>query len=223
MAHVLGVSASGYYAWLSRPESPRKKERRLLDVRVKAVFEENRRRYGALKICRALSAQGHLYGRGRVADAMRRQGLRACVGRKFVVTTQTKHTLSTAPNLLNRAFDQDRPNSVWVSAITYLKSRSGWLYLAVFIDLFSRRVVGWHLSTSLKHDLVLFALSKAVQRRRPRPGLMIHSDRGVQYCCDGFRNMVDIHGFIQSMSRKADCWDNAVAESFFRTLKTEWA
>ncbi|MDP6651609.1 MAG: IS3 family transposase, partial [Gammaproteobacteria bacterium] len=147
----------------------------------------------------------------------------AIVRRKFVVTTQTKHNLRTAPNLLSRAFDQETPNKVWVSDITYLKSRVGWLYLTVFIDLFSRRVVGWQVSRSLEHETILDALKQAVRSRRPEPGLMIHSDRGVQYCCDGFRMAVDSHGFIQSMSRKANCWDNAVAESFFRALKTEWA
>ena len=121
-----------------------------------------------------------------------------------------------------RSFDAGRPNEVWVSDITYLSSRSGWLYLVVFIDLFSRRVVGWCVSTSLAHETVLTALSRAVWQRRPQPDLMIHSDRGIQYCCDGFRKAVGAHQFVQSMSRKADCWDNAVSESFFKTLKTEW-
>jgi len=157
-----------------------------------------------------------------VADSMRRQGLRSKVCRKFVVTTDTKHDLKASPNLLNRAFDVGRPNEVWVSDITYLSSRSGWLYLVVFIDLFSRRVVGWCVSTSLAHETVLTALSRAVWQRRPQPGLMIHSDRSIQYCCDGFRKAVDEHQFVQSMSKKPDCWDNAVSESFFKTLKTEW-
>ena len=114
------------------------------------------------------------------------------------------------------------PNKVWVSDITYLRSRAGWLFLVVFLDLFSRRVVGWCVNTSLGHETVLTALSRAVWQRRPDPGLMIHSDRGAQYCCDGFREAIDTHQFVQSMSRKANCWDNAVAESFFRSLKTEW-
>ena len=138
------------------------------------------------------------------------------------MTTDTKHDLKASPNLLNRSFDAGRPNEVWVSDITYLSSRSGWLYLVVFIDLFSRRVVGWCVSTSLAHETVLTALSRAVWQRRPQPNLMIHSDRGIQYCCDGFRKAVDAHQFVQSMSKKADCWDNAVSESFFKTLKTEW-
>ena len=222
MAKLLDVSTSGYYGWFSRPESEREQERLLLDVLVKAAYEASRGRYGSLKISRALAAQGKPYRRNRVADSMRRQGLRSKVRRKFVVTTDTKHDLKASPNLLNRAFDAGRPNEVWVSDITYLSSRSGWLYLVVFIDLFSRRVVGWCVSTSLAHETVLTALSRAVWQRRPQPNLMIHSDRGIQYCCDGFRKAVDAHQFVQSMSKKADCWDNAVSESFFKTLKTEW-
>jgi transposase InsO family protein len=222
MAKVLEVSKSGYYAWLSRPECSREKERRHLDVLVKAAFETSQSRYGSRKIRRVLAAQGHVYSRSRVADSMRRQGLRSKVRRKFVVTTDTKHDLKASPNLLNRQFEADYPNQVWVTDITYLKSRAGWLFLVVFIDLFSRRVVGWSVSPSLGHETVLMALSRAVWQRRPDPGLMIHSDRGVQYCCDSFRKVIHTHQFVQSMSRKANCWDNAVAESFFRTLKTEW-
>lgn len=222
MAKVLNVSKSGYYAWISRPESDRKKERRYLDVLVKAAFEASHRRYGSRKISRALSAQGKAYSRSRVADSMRRQGLRSKVRRKFVVTTDTKHDLKASPNLLNRDFETDRPNKVWVTDITYLSSRAGWLYLVVFIDLFSRRVVGWCVSPSLEHETVLVALSRAVWRRKPDPGLIIHSDRGIQYCCDGFRKAIHTHQFVQSMSRRANCWDNAAAESFFRSLKTEW-
>ena len=223
MAQVLGVSKSGYYAWRSRGESKRDLTRRLVDVRVKATFEDSHGRSGSLKIARALTAQGHATSRRRAADSMRRQGLVSKVRRKFIVTTASSHRLSPAPNLLNRAFDVDTPNTVWVSDITYLSSRSGWLYLVVFIDLFSRRVVGWQVSDSLAHEMVLTALECAVYRRRPGSGLLIHSDRGVQYCCDGFREAIGKHQFIQSMSRKGNCWDNAVAESFFRTLKTEWA
>ena len=182
MAKLLDVSTSGYYGWFSRPESEREQERLLLDVLVKAAYEASRGRYGSLKISRALAAQGKPYRRNRVADSMRRQGLRSKVRRKFVVTTDTKHDLKASPNLLNRAFDAGRPNEVWVSDITYLSSRSGWLYLVVFIDLFSRRVVGWCVSTSLAHETVLTALSRAVWQRRPQPNLMIHSDRGIQYC-----------------------------------------
>ena len=222
MAKVLDVSKSGYYVWLSYPESGRKRERFYLDAVVKAAFEASHSRYGSLKIACQLAAQGNPYSRSRVADSMRRQGLRSKVRRKFVVTTDTKHNLKASPNLLNRDFDVDCPNNVWSSDITYLRSRAGWLFLVVFLDLFSRRVVGWCVSTSLGHETVLKALSRAVWQRRPEPGLMIHSDRGIQYCCEGFREAIDSHQFVQSMSRKGDCWDNAVTESFFRSLKTEW-
>jgi len=222
MAKVLEVSKSGYWAWLSRPESRQKKERRYLDVLVKAAFESRYSLYGSEKIRRELLARGNPYTRSRVADSMRRQGLRSKVRKKFVVTTDTKHNLKASPNLLNRKFKVDRPNKVWTSDITYLRSRAGWLYLVVFLDLFSRRIVGWCVSTSLGHETVLTALSGAIWQRRPEPGLMIHSDRGIQYCCDGFREAIDEHQFVQSMSRKGNCWDNAVTESFFRSLKTEW-
>lgn len=222
MAQMLNVSTSGYYAWQSRSESGHKKERRRLDVFVKAAFETHHGRYGSRKISHYLIQQGYSYSRSRVASSMQRQGLRSKVRRKFVVTTNSKHGLKASPNLLNRKFGIDRPNQVWVSDITYLSTRAGWLYLAVFIDLYSRRVVGWCVSPSLGHETVLKALSSAIWQRRPGPNLMIHSDQGVQYCCDGFRKRLFEHQFIQSMSRRGNCWDNAVAESFFRTLKTEW-
>jgi transposase InsO family protein len=222
MAKVLKVSTSGYYAYVSRPKSERKKRRHYLDVLVKAAFETSQCRYGSVKICRRLIEQGHSCSRTGVAVSMRRQGLRSKVRRKFVVTTNSKHELKASPNLLNRNFQMYRPNVAWVSDITYLKSRMGWLYLAVFIDLFSRRVVGWCVSPSLGHEMVLKALSCAIWNRKPDPGLIIHSDRGIQYCCDGFRKAIQTHQFVQSMSRKGNCWDNAVAESFFRSLKTEW-
>jgi putative transposase len=222
MAKVLDVSKSGYYVWLSRPESRWSKERRALDVLVKAAYETSKGRYGNRKVHRELERQGHPCSRSRVAASMRRQGLRSKVRRKFVVTTDTNHDLKAAANLLNRDFNADCPNTVWTSDITYLRSRGGWLFLVVFLDLFSRRVVGWNVSTSLGHEMVLGALSRAVWHRRPERGLVIHSDRGIQYCCKGFREAIDQHHFVQSMSRKGDCWDNAVTESFFRSLKTEW-
>jgi len=152
---------------------------------------------------------------------MRRQNLRARQRRKYRVTTDSRHDLVIAPNIVNRVFKADAPDRIWVSDITYLVSRAGWIYLAVFLDLFSRIVTGWKLGISLHHDLVLSALSTALWRRQPDSGLIIHSDRGKQYCCDEFRAVTVRAGIIQSMSRKGDCWDNAVAESFFSTLKIE--
>jgi len=156
-----------------------------------------------------------------VARLMRDMNLKCKTVKKFVATTDSKHNEPVAPNLLNRKFNVKMPNTVWVSDITYLKIGRKWHYLAVFIDLFSRSVVGWDLSASLERHSVIKALNKAVIRRRPDKGLMIHSDRGIQYASKGFKNCLKNRGFIQSMSRKGDCWDNAVAESFFHTLKTQ--
>lgn len=157
----------------------------------------------------------------RVARMMRKMGLKCRTTKKFVVTTVSKHDKPVAPNLLNRNFTVCAPNIAWVSDITYLKVGRKWHYLTVFIDLFSRIVVGWDLSDSLERHSVIRALNKAIMRRRPIRGLMIHSDRGVQYASSGFRAIFKKHGFIQSMSRKGNCWDNAVAESFFHSLKTQ--
>jgi putative transposase len=150
-----------------------------------------------------------------------RAGLRSKIRRKYRVTTDSKHSFPVAPNLLQRNFTAQAPNQAWVSDITYLATCRGWLYLTVIIDLFSRLVVGWALSSSLGHEMVITALKRAIRRRRPGKGLIFHSDRGVQYACTDFRKELAEHGFTQSMSRKGDCWDNAVAESFFGIMKTE--
>ncbi len=222
MAGVLDVSPSGFYAWLRRRESLRRQERQRFDRDVRAAFAESKGRYGSDKIAREMTKRGYRRNRKRVADSMRRQGLRSKVCRKFrVKTTDSNHGLAISPNLLNRQFAVDRPDQAWVTDITYLPSRVGWLYLTVFIDLYSRLVVGWCLSTSLSHEAVVTALQRAIWKRRPPVGLMVHSDRGVQFCCRDFRAVLGQHRFIQSMSRRGNCWDNAVAESFFRTLKTE--
>lgn len=221
MASVLEVSRSGFYAWLRRPPSRRERENRCLDVEIKAVYESSKRRYGSVKVTRELHRRGRHYSRKRVAERMKKMGLRSKVQRKFRVTTHSRHSYPLAPNLLNRHFRVAAPNQVWVSDITYIWTHSGWLYLTMFIDLFSRLVIGWAVSTSLSHEMVLQALYRAIGHRRPPRGLMVHSDRGIQYACGGFTDVLAQHGFIQSMSRKGDCWDNAVAESFFRTLKTE--
>jgi len=152
---------------------------------------------------------------------MRKAGLRSKIRRKYRVTTDSKHHFPVAPNLLERNFTAAVPDKVWVSDITYLATRTGWLYLTVIIDLFSRMVVGWALSSSLSHEMVVTALKRAIKNRRPGKGLIFHSDRGVQYACTGFRKELGKHDFVQSMSRKGNCWDNAVAESFFGVMKTE--
>jgi putative transposase len=222
MCRVFEVSRSGYYRWRHRQPSPRDLDNRKLDAEIKEIFGANRGRYGSPKITIELCERGRKVGKNRVARRMREAGIRSVIRRKFrVTTTDSKHRFEVAPNLLERNFTTPAPDKVWVSDITYVPTRAGWLYLTVIIDLFSRLVVGWALSSSLSHQMVLAALKRAVRNRRPAKGLIFHSDRGVQYACTDFRKELDHHGMVQSMSRKGDCWDNAVAESFFGIMKTE--
>ena len=222
MAKVFEVSRSGYYNWQCRPKSKRAQEQQLFDLEVQSAFMAGKGHYGRDRVLLELGLRGRKASRKRVGASMQRQGLRFKPKRRFRVTTNSKHGFPVAENLLNRNFTVSAPNQVLVSDITYLPSRCGWLYLTVFIDLFSRMVVEWCVSTSLSHEGVLDVLYRAIWRRRPPAGLMIHSDRGVQYCCEAFRKALAMHHFVQSMSRKGNCWDNAVAESFFGTLKNEW-
>lgn len=222
MAKVFKVSRSGFYDWQDRSTSKSGQERQLFDIEVKSAFEGGKGHYGRDRVRLELGLRGRKACRKRVGASMDRQGLRFKPRRRFRVTTNSKHSFPVAQNLLNRNFSASAPNQVLVSDITYLPSRSGWLYLTVFIDLFSRMIVGWCVSTSLSHEGVLKALYRAIWRRGLSAGMMIHSDRGVQYCCEAFRKALAIHKFVQSMSRKGNCWDNAVAESFFGTLKSEW-
>jgi transposase InsO family protein len=196
-------------------------ENQRLDAEIREIYDSSKGRYGSPKITRELWDRGRRVGKNRVAKRMRYAGLRSRIRRKYRVTTNSKHRFSVSPNLLDRNFTAEAPDRAWVSDITYLATRSGWLYLTVIIDLFSRLVVGWALSSSLGHEMVVTALKRAIRRRRPGEGLIFHSDRGVQYACTDFRKEIGSHEFIQSMSRKGDCWDNAVAESFFSILKTE--
>jgi putative transposase len=222
MAYVLGVSTSGYYRWCKQGPSRRAQENARLDQEIRSIYQVNKGRYGSPKITDELrTARYWRVGHNRVAHRMREMGLRSIVRRKYRVTTNSKHSFPVADNLLIRQFRAEHPNQTWVGDITYIPAGNRWLYLAVFIDLFSRTIVGWALSESLEHSFVLRALERAVMRRRPSKGLMIHSDRGIQYCCEGFRKVVQQAGFVQSMSRRGDCWDNAVAESFFHLFKTE--
>lgn len=221
MCRVLSVSRSGYYRWRNRPESQRAIENKRLDVRIKAIFNKHKGRYGSPKITDELSDMGFPVSKTRVARRMKEMGLRSKYRRKYRTTTDSKHSHPVAENLLQRDFTTDGPDKVWVSDITYIATTSGWLYLTVFIDLFSRMVVGWALSSSLSTDMVLTALTRAIRNRRPGSGLMVHSDRGVQYACKDFRKVLKKHNFVQSMSRKGNCWDNAVAESFFGIIKSE--
>ena len=222
MAKVLNVSKSGFYAWSTRPESRYAKNDRELGQVVRWAFEACEGIYGSPKITKDLRDLGCKVSRKRVARHMRQAGLRSKVQRRFrVTTTDSRHNLPVAPNLLNRNFTATAPNQIWVSDITYVKVGGRWMYLAVFIDLFSHLVVGWALKDTLAASLVTEALNNAFWRRRPPPGLMIHSDRGIQYACEEFKVVLRAHEFVQSMSRKGNCWDNAVAESFFHLLKSE--
>jgi putative transposase len=221
MARALDVTRSGYYAWVKRPMSKRAIENRRLTAEIHALFEKNKKRYGYPKITDALQKQGSAVNHKRVYRLMRKEGLRSCIRKKYRVTTDSRHTYPVAPNLLNRNFTVASPNLVWVTDITYLRVGNRWMYLVVFIDLYSRMVVSWSLSATLQHEFVLDAFKRALWLRRPPKGLMIHSDRGIQYACEEFRKYLVSQGCIQSMSRKGNCWDNAVAESFFHLLKTE--
>lgn len=221
MSRVLEVSRSGYYVWIKRPASLRDLEMQRLDLEIKSIYELHKGRAGSPKITVDLQERGRKVSRKRVAARMRRMGLKARTKRRFRATTNSRHSYPVSPNLLQRAFKADSPNKVWVSDITYVWTREGWLYLTVFLDLFSRCVVGWATSATLGHEMVMKALYRAIWRRRPSAGLIIHSDRGVQYACHGFRDVLQKYSFVQSMSRKGDCWDNAVAESFFGSFKRE--
>ena len=221
MCRVLQVSPSGYYAWRSRGESERARSNRCLLVEIRAVHAESKRRYGSPKVHGELRARGFDCNEKRVARLMREDGLRAKRSRKFKATTDSRHDFPVAPNLLNREFEVSRPDEVWVSDITYVWTREGWLYLAIVLDLFSRRVVGWSMSHRMTRSLALDALSAAIGNRSPGPGLLHHSDRGSQYASTDYRKLLERHGMKCSMSRKGDCWDNAVAESFFSSYKVE--
>lgn len=221
MCEVLGVSPSAYYEWEREQQSQHaRRDSELLEL-IRALFAQFRGRYGAPRIHGELAKAGVNVSRKRVARLMREAGIRAKGARKYKATTDSRHTLPVAPNLLEQQFTVEARNEVWVSDITYLWTRQGWMYLAVIIDLFSRRVVGWSLGDRMTADLVCSALDRAVEERKPGPGLIFHSDRGSQYASRPFRRRLWRYRMVQSMSRKGNCWDNAVAESFFATLKKE--
>jgi transposase InsO family protein len=221
MCRQLQVSRSGFYAWRHHRPSKRFLQDQALSVEVAAVHQRSRRRYGSPRVHAVLKAQGLCHGRKRIARLMRLQGLRARPTRQFTHTTQSKHSLPVAKNVLARRFTTNAPNEAWVSDITYIPTGEGWLFLVAIIDLFSRRVVAWETSDTLDAQFCRDALQTAFQKRRPAPGLVFHSDRGCQYASLEFRQFLVMHEAVLSMSRLADCWDNAVAESFWSTLKAE--
>ena len=221
LCEVMRVSRSGYYAWRTRKGTVRDGENRKLVPLVRELHRQSDRTYGTRRIAEDLREQGISCGRYRARTLMGLAGVSAKQAKKFRATTDSAHDLPVAPNLLCREFSPEAPDRVWVSDITYVWTREGWLYLAVTIDLFSRMVVGWSLGERITRRLVMDALRMGVGRRRPASGLMHHSDRGVQYCSYDFQKLLTAFGMTCSMSRKGDCWDNAVAESFFGTLKAE--
>jgi putative transposase len=225
MCRVLAVAPSGFYAWRHRPPSARVQADAALLAHVRRVHAHSHATYGAPRVQAELAAAGHHVGRKRVARVMRTAGL---VGRgptrRAVRTTLSRHPYAAAPNHLQRQFavqHHPTPDRVWVGDITYIPTREGWLYLATLLDLASRRVVGWAMRPTLASELTLGALQMALAARRPAPGLVHHSDRGVHYAATEYRALLAAHGAIASMSRRGDCWDNAVAESFFATLERE--
>ena len=221
MCQVLEISASAYYEWQAEQESAHAQRDGELRELVRDIFADSKGRYGAPRIQRALAKKDTRISRKRVARLMRELGIRAKSARKYKATTDSNHRLPIAPNRLERRFEAGVPNRVWVSDITYIWTRQGWMYLAVIIDLFSRRIVGWGLQDRMSASLVCEALDAAVKLRKPPPGLIFHSDRGSQYASKAFRRRLWRYRMQQSMSRKGNCWDNAVAESFFATLKKE--
>lgn len=219
---VLEVSRSGYDAWRDRPESHQSQRRTTLASKIRAVHANPRGVYGSPRMWKALRATGQNVSRNTVAKVMRSEGLRGKVKRKFVPrTTDSAHAQPIAPNVLDRQFTAAAPNRKWAGDITYIPTDEGWLYLAGVIDLHSRRIVGWSMAEHMQTDLVADALTMALARRRPSGGLLHHSDRGVQYASDAYQSLLQDHRIEVSMSGKGDCWDNAVMESFWATLKTE--
>lgn len=224
LCRVMQVSRSGYYAWRDRPLGVRASENTTLLGHIREVFASSQETYGSPRIHRELCQAGISCGENRVARLMRTAGIRPEPTRRFVRTTDSDHGLPLFENRLNRQFSPEAAQSVnrrWVSDITYVWTGEGWLYLAVVLDLFSRRVVGWSLSATLHKEIVLDALGMAVSLRRPGEGLLHHSDRGSQYASGAFQDALCAAGMVCSMSRRGNCWDNAVAESFFATLKRE--
>jgi putative transposase len=217
----LDVSPSGYYAWAARRARPRRDRDLALRHAIRVAHAESQGRYGSPRILRAVRAVGHRVGRNRIIRLMQAEGVCARRRRRSVVTTDSQHPWTPAPNRLRRRFHARAVNPCWVADVTYLDTAEGWLYLAVLLDLYSRRVVGWAVRPTLHTTLTTAALEMALARRQPRRGLVHHSDRGTQYASAAYQARLAAHGLVPSMRRRGNCWDNAVAESFFSTLKQE--
>ena len=221
LCKVLGVSQSGYFAWRRRPASSRQRDDLVLLAHIRSAFALSHETYGSPRMTRDLKDSGLRVGRRRTARLMRENGLKARQKRRFKRTTDSHHPLPAAPNLLAQDFSAERPNEKWNADISSVWTAEGWLYLAVVLDLFARRIVGWAVSDRLHKELPLEALRKALAIRQPREGLTHHSDRGCQYCSAAYQTELRKHGILISLSGKGNCFDNAVVETFFKTLKAE--
>jgi len=221
MCRVLNVSRSGYYGWRDRPPSDQAQADTLLTADVRRVFDEHKGRAGAVRIAKQLRTEGQRVGKNRIAHVMQMEGLRAKAARKYKATTNSNHKLPVAPNLLEQDFTATAPNQKWVSDITYIQTDEGWLYLAVVLDLYSRLVVGWSMSERMTVNLVSDALTMALWRRKMPTGVIVHSDRGSQYCAHIYQRLLRNNRLICSMSKKGDCYDNAAMESWNHSLKVE--
>ena len=221
MCRVLGVTRSWYYARLTRGATKRQREDQSLLPSIKDAFEESENTYGAGRIVKELREHGTRVGKNRIWRLMRENGLRVKTTRRFKVTTNSDHKRPVAPNLVKREFTAEAPNRLWTGDITYIWTAEGWLYLAVVLDVFSRRIVGWSMNRRMTDDLVVAAFRNALVRRRPATGFIFHTDRGSQYCSKRFQKLVKGAGGVQSMSSTGCCYDNAITESFFGTLKRE--
>jgi putative transposase len=221
LCRVMQVSRSGFYSWSSRDKSNRQQERERLIPKVQVIHERVRGSYGARRISEELTAEGEPCGRTKAATLMQLANVSAKQKKKFKATTDSKHKLPVAKNVLNRNFTVSQADRAYCSDITYIWTREGWLYLAIVLDLYSRKVVGWSINNRMTKQLVINALQMAIWRRRPLTGLIFHSDRGSQYCSHDFQKLLKKNRMESSMSRKGNCWDNSVAESFFGSLKTE--
>ena len=221
MCRTLNVGVSGYFAWWRRPENRYVQADVILTASIQKIHQESRGTYGAPRVQAVLADDGLRVSRARITRLMKAAGLKVRCKRKFRITTNSKHRHPVAENLLNREFTANQPNQKWVTDITYLPTHEGWIYLAVVMDLFSRKIVGWAMRKTLHTELVVAALEMAQWTRRPGQGILHHSDQGVQYASSEYRQALERLEALQSMSRKGECWDNAAMESFFATLKME--
>lgn len=219
----MGVSRSGYYEWLrnTHNQTNRQKQNKELTAMIKQIFIDSRGAYGTRRIVSNLGKRNIVISRRKASNLMNKAGLVCKTKRKFKATTNSKHKQPIAPNLLERQFKVVKPNHYWVGDITYIPTEEGWLYLAVVLDLYSRKVVGWSMDSRMQSSLVNNAILMAIWKRKPDKGLIWHTDQGIQYASESHREILKNHNIIQSMSRKGNCWDNAVSESFFGTMKTE--